>query len=149
MFALLPVADRHEEVLVVYPIHLNPAVQAPVRAILADHSRIVLTEPLDYLTFVDLMRSAYLVLTDSGGIQEEAPSLRIPVLVMRNATERPEGVEAGVARLVGTTAEGIAAAAEELLTDAAVYERMRAAENPYGDGQASQRIVSVLEGALA
>ncbi|MGH7787204.1 MAG: non-hydrolyzing UDP-N-acetylglucosamine 2-epimerase, partial [Candidatus Binatia bacterium] len=100
--ALRDIADRHDDVLVAIPVHLNPAVQAPVRELLGDHPRIVLTPPLDYLPFVDLMRRAHLILTDSGGLQEEAPSLGVPVLVLRDATERPEVIAAGAARLVGT-----------------------------------------------
>ena len=147
--AIRAVADRHEDLVAVYPIHLNPGVQAPVQAILADHPRIVLTPPLEYVAFVDLMRRAYLILTDSGGIQEEAPSLRVPVLVMRETTERPEGVQAGVSRLVGVTVEGIVAATEQLLTDENAYGAMRAADNPYGDGHAAERIVRALESSLA
>lgn len=143
--ALLEIARRHEDVLIVYPVHLNPAVQGPVRRLLAGHPRILLTEPLDYLPFVDLMQRAYVALTDSGGVQEEAPSLQLPVLVMREATERPEGIEAGVARLVGTQSAGIVAAADRLLTNREAYEQMRARHNPYGDGHAAEAIVAYLE----
>ncbi|OFV87590.1 MAG: UDP-N-acetylglucosamine 2-epimerase, partial [Acidobacteria bacterium RBG_16_68_9] len=146
--ALLEIVRRHEDVLVVYPVHLNPAVQQPVRTLLADHPRILLTPPLDYLSFVDLMQRAHLVLTDSGGIQEEAPSLRLPVLVMRETSERPEGIEAGVAQLVGTRTDTIVAATERMLTDHDAYEQMRATRNPYGDGHAADAIVSHLEQAL-
>jgi UDP-N-acetylglucosamine 2-epimerase (non-hydrolysing) len=147
--ALLDIAERHPDVLIVYPVHLNPAVQQPVHELLGSHPRIVLTAPLDYLPFVDLMRRAYLILTDSGGLQEEAPSLGVPALVMRATTERPEAVQAGTARLVGTDRAVIAAAAAELLDDPAAHQRMRSATNPFGDGRAAARIVARLAGALA
>jgi UDP-N-acetylglucosamine 2-epimerase (non-hydrolysing) len=146
--AIRALADRNEHIVIAYPVHLNPAVQAPVRAILTNHPRIVLTPPLEYVPFVDLMRRAHLILTDSGGIQEEAPSLRIPVLVMRDTTERPEGIQAGVARLVGTDSDAIVAAAERLLVDGEAYARMQAVQNPYGDGHAAEAIVAFLETAL-
>jgi UDP-N-acetylglucosamine 2-epimerase (non-hydrolysing) len=146
--ALLDLAERHSDLLVVYPVHLNPEVQRPVHQLLGRHPRIALTPPLDYLPFVDLMRRAYLILTDSGGLQEEAPSLGVPVLVMRETTERPEAVEAGTARLVGTDRDAIVAAANELLTNDAAHQRMRAAQNPFGDGRAAARIVAHLEAFL-
>ena len=146
--ALRTIADRYDDVVIFYPVHLNPHVQAPVKHILGNHPRILLTEPLDYFEFVRVMRRAFLIITDSGGIQEEAPSLRIPVLVVRDTTERPEGVDAGVARLVGTQSERIVAAAEQLLTDETAYRRMVAASNPYGDGHAAESIVDYLERAL-
>lgn len=146
--ALRALAERHPEALIVYPVHLNPAVQRPVREILAGHPRILLTAPLDYLPFVDLMRRAYLILTDSGGLQEEAPSLGVPVLVMRETTERPEAIEAGTAALVGTQRDTIVAAASHLLTDGAAHARMRAARNPFGDGAAAPRIAAHLAGVL-
>jgi UDP-N-acetylglucosamine 2-epimerase len=147
--ALLEIADRHDDVAVVYPVHLNPAVQRPVRELLGQHPRIVLTPPLEYLPFVALMRRARLILTDSGGLQEEAPSFGVPVLVMRETTERPEAIEAGTARLVGTDPAVIVAAATELLADAGAHRRMRAAGNPFGDGHAAERIVRHLEQAIA
>jgi UDP-N-acetylglucosamine 2-epimerase len=116
---------------------------------LAGCPRIRLLEPLDYLSFVQMMDRAHLILTDSGGIQEEAPALGKPVLVMRNTTERPEAVEAGSARLVGTGTETITAAVQDLLDDAAVYERMSRARNPFGDGQASERIAAHIADTLA
>ena len=119
-----------------------------MREVLAGHPNIVLTGPLDYLPFVDLMRRAYLILTDSGGLQEEAPSLGVPVLVMRETTERPEAVEAGTALLVGTQRDSILAAAARLLTDSAAHARMRAAENPFGDGAAAPRIAKHLAAVL-
>jgi UDP-N-acetylglucosamine 2-epimerase (non-hydrolysing) len=128
----------------VYPVHLNPNVQQPVHDILGGVSNVSLLEPLDYNTLVQLMKRSALVLTDSGGIQEEAPTFKVPVLVMRDTTERPEGVALGVAKLVGTQYEKIVNEASHLLSDTAAYVSMQRAENPYGDGQASDRIVSVL-----
>lgn len=143
--ALARLAER-EDVQVVYPVHLNPNVQEPVRRILGDAPNVVLLPPLDYLPFVYLMTRSHLILTDSGGVQEEAPSLGKPVLVLRNTTERPEAVSAGTVRLVGTDEEAIVANACELLDDAAAYDAMARASNPYGDGQASPRIAkAVLE----
>jgi UDP-N-acetylglucosamine 2-epimerase (non-hydrolysing) len=146
--ALRDLAAAHPDVLVVYPVHLNPAVQRPVHEILAGLSNVVLTAPLDYLPFVDLMRRAHLILTDSGGLQEEAPSLGVPVLVMRETTERPEAVEAGTAILVGTQSDAIVAAATRLLADPAAHASMRAARNPFGDGAAASRIAAHLESVL-
>jgi UDP-N-acetylglucosamine 2-epimerase (non-hydrolysing) len=147
--ALRDLAVRHGDALIVYPVHLNPAVQQPVHEILAGLPNVVLTEPLDYLPFIDLMRRAYLILTDSGGLQEEAPSLGVPVLVMRETTERPEAIDAGAAALVGTGREAIVAAAERLLTDPSAHAAMRVARNPFGDGAAAPRIAAHLEAALA
>lgn len=130
-----------EDVEVVYPVHLNPNVQEPVRRILGDHPRIRLIDPLDYIPFVYLMKRSYLILTDSGGVQEEAPSLGKPVLVMRDTTERPEAVEAGTVRLVGTDSARIITEARRLLESEEEYQAMSRAHNPYGDGLASQRIV--------
>ncbi len=128
----------------VYPVHLNPHVQAPVRSVLGGIPHVHLVEPLDYLPFVYLMKRSHVILTDSGGIQEEAPSLGKPVFVMRNVTERPEAIEAGTVRLVGTDRTRIFDAVSEVLTDTAVYERMSRAHNPYGDGHAAARIVAVV-----
>ena len=141
--AIAALAGRGD-VEIVLPVHMNPAVRSVVRAVLGGIPGIHLTEPLDYLTFVALMRRAYLIMTDSGGIQEEAPSLDVPVLVMRDKTERPEGVAAGALRLVGTDTAALVAAAETLLEDAGAHARMAAAENPYGDGHAARRIVERL-----
>lgn len=141
--ALAAIAER-EDVQLVFPVHPNPHVQDPVRRYLACHPRIRLIAPLDYVPFVDLLRQAYLLLTDSGGIQEEAPSLAKPVLVLRDKTERPEAVERGTARLVGTDAERIVSETFSLLDSEEEYRRMTGRENPYGDGHASKRI----EGAL-
>ncbi len=129
---------------VIYPVHLNPHVQQPVRSILGNLPNVFLIDPLDYVPFVGLMQRAHIILTDSGGIQEEAPSLGKPVLVMREVTERPEAVEAGTAKLVGTDPETIVAEATRLLEDEAEYERRRPAHNPYGDGKASSRIAGIL-----
>ncbi len=138
--------DQGENVHFVYPVHLNPHVQRPVEEILSALANVHLMAPLDYLGLVQVMRNATLILTDSGGIQEEAPSLRVPVLVMRETTERPEGVEAGVVRLVGTQRQRIVAAARELLTDPAAHAAMARGVNPYGDGHAAERIVAALLG---
>jgi len=146
--ALKEIAKDRHDIKIVYPVHLNPNVQKPVRDILSDIPNIYLIEPLDYEPFVYLMEKAYLILTDSGGIQEEAPSLGKPVLVMRNVTERPEGIEAGVVKLVGTDKERIVAETEVLLDDKKAYERMAQASNPYGDGKAAERIVNILENVL-
>lgn len=139
-FALKALAKRGD-VQLVYPVHLNPSVQEPVNRILAGVDNVVLIEPQDYLPFVYLMSRASLIITDSGGVQEEAPSLGKPVLVMRETTERPEAVDAGTVRLVGTNAEQIVSEATRLLDDAAAYAEMSRAHNPYGDGLASARIV--------
>lgn len=128
----------------VYPVHLNPNVQAPARAILGGLDNLHLLPPLDYLSLVNVMKRSLLILTDSGGIQEEAPGLRVPVLVMRETTERPEGVEAGVVRLVGTDRETIVREASRLLSDESARAAMRAEANPYGDGRAAKRIVDAL-----
>jgi UDP-N-acetylglucosamine 2-epimerase (non-hydrolysing) len=146
--ALQALADRYDDVLVVYPVHLNPAVEQPVRAALGARPRIVLTPPLDYLGFVALLRRAYLAISDSGGVQEEAPSFGVPVLVTRATTERGEALAAGTARLVGTDRDAILAAAAHLLDDPAAHAAMRATANPFGDGRAAARIVAHLEQAL-
>ncbi len=133
---------REENVDVVYPVHLNPNVQEPVRRILGTSDRIHLIDPVDYVTFVYLMMRSRLILTDSGGVQEEAPFLSKPVLVMRETTERPEAIRAGVARLVGTSEEAIVAETKRLLHDAAHYASMSTGASPFGDGDASRRIVA-------
>ncbi|MBW7876800.1 MAG: UDP-N-acetylglucosamine 2-epimerase (non-hydrolyzing) [Candidatus Cloacimonetes bacterium] len=128
-------------VQIVYPVHLNPNVQKPVYGLLGTKKNIFLLEPLDYLPFVYLMQHCHLILTDSGGIQEEAPALGKPVLVMRNTTERPEAVLAGTAKLVGTSKDSVVNETMKLLSDRAIYQKMSLAPNPYGDGKASQKIV--------
>ena len=142
--AIAALAARYPDLDLVYPVHLNPNVQEPVRRLLSGISNVHLIEPLDYLPFVHLMTRATLILTDSGGIQEEAPSLGKPVLVMRDTTERPEAVEAGTVRLVGTDARTIVEGVSRLLDDAGEYRRMSVAHNPYGDGHACGRIVAAL-----
>jgi len=141
--ALKELATR-EDVEIVYPVHLNPNVQEPVNRILKDVQRITLLPPLDYLPLVHLMKHAALILTDSGGIQEEAPTFGIPVLVMRETTERPEGVDAGILKVVGTETSRIVNEASRLLDDASAYAKMAKAANPYGDGHAAERIVEAL-----
>lgn len=143
--AIRRVCDEHTEVKAIYPIHMNPAVRETAREVLGGDERIRIIEPLDVLDFHNFMARSYLILTDSGGIQEEAPSLGKPVLVMRDTTERPEGVAAGTLKLVGTNEESIYKAFRQLLEDPAEYARMSGASNPYGDGLASKRIADVLE----
>lgn len=143
--AIEQLINEFQDIEFVYPVHLNPNVQVPVKRILGGLKRVHLIEPLDYLPFVDLMKKSYLILTDSGGIQEEAPSLGKPVIVMRDNTERPEAVTAGTVKLVGTKADSIVAEVSLLLSDDIEYKRMSAAHNPYGDGKASSRIVSHLK----
>ena len=130
---------------IVYPVHLNPNVKKPVYEILSDVGNIQLIEPLAYPAFVWLMNQSYLIITDSGGVQEEAPSLGKPVLVMRDTTERPEAVDAGTVILVGTNKERIIEEAESLLNDNERYQEMTALHNPYGDGKACERIVSFMK----
>ena len=142
--AIRMIVKRNPDVEVIYPVHLNPNVRKPVRAILGGVPRIHLIEPLEYLPFVRLMERSYVILTDSGGIQEEAPALGKPVLVMRDVTERPEAVEAGTAELVGTDPDAIVAATERLLRSAGAYRTMARARNPFGDGRASTRIAAAL-----
>jgi UDP-N-acetylglucosamine 2-epimerase (non-hydrolysing) len=144
--AVREIADALPDVQCVYPVHLNPNVQEPARTILAGHERISLIPPLDYVSLVRLIRRSTLILTDSGGIQEEAPTFGKPVLVLRELTERPEAIQAGCARIVGTDRRVIVSAALELLTDRSAYDRMALISNPFGDGHASQRIVRVLRG---
>lgn len=143
--ALADIARTHPEVQVVYPVHLNPNVREPVKRILSDIDNVILIDPQDYLPFVYLMDHSYLILTDSGGIQEEAPSLGKPVLVMRKTTERPEALAAGTVRLVGTDIALIMEEVSRLLTDENEYHLMSRAHNPYGDGKACQRILDALK----
>ncbi|MEJ4047374.1 non-hydrolyzing UDP-N-acetylglucosamine 2-epimerase [Erwinia sp. SLM-02] len=143
--ALAEIARLHPQLQIVYPVHLNPNVSEPVNRILRGIDNIILIEPQEYLPFVWLMDRAWLILTDSGGIQEEAPSLGKPVLVMRDATERPEAIEAGTVRLVGTDGARIVSEVTRLLTDEAAWQTMSHAHNPYGDGLACQRIVQALK----
>ena len=142
--AIKKLAEEFSDVEFIYPVHLNPNVQEPVKRILKGLDNVKLIEPQSYLPFVGLMNDAYLILTDSGGVQEEAPSLGKPVLVMRDTTERPEAVTAGTVKLVGTNAEDIYREAKKLLSDEVAYKQMAAATNPYGDGKAVERILEIL-----
>jgi UDP-N-acetylglucosamine 2-epimerase len=146
--AIRALAERRADVLVVYPVHLNPNVQAPVREILEGLPNVRLLAPLDYVSFVAYMQRAYILLTDSGGIQEEGPALHKPVLVMREVSERPEAISAGTACLTGTDPEAIIEAAGSLLDDPSRYEQMTNRPNPYGDGHAAERIVEFLTARL-
>lgn len=143
--ALREMVDLHQEIEVVYPVHLSPAVQEAANDILAGHDRIHLIEPLDVLDFHNLASRSYFIMTDSGGVQEEAPSLGKPVLVLRDTTERPEGVRAGTLKLVGTDPVSVKEAMTALLTDETLYGQMSQAPNPYGDGNASERIVQTIK----
>jgi len=142
--AIKDLAIKYPEVNFIYPVHLNPNVRKPVNEILSKLDNVFLIEPLDYLPFIYLMSKSYLILTDSGGIQEEAPSLGKPVLVMRNTTERPEAVEAGTVKLVGTDKEKIIKEVSKLIEDKNEYDKISKAINPYGDGKASQKIIKFL-----
>lgn len=142
--AIRRLVDTHEDIHVVYPVHLNPVVQETANRILGDSDRIRLIEPLDVVDFHNFAARSYLILTDSGGVQEEAPSLGVPVLVLRDTTERPEGIEAGTLKLVGTDEEVIFEEANTLLTDKEAHDKMAKASNPYGDGEASRRIADAI-----
>ncbi|WP_286232392.1 non-hydrolyzing UDP-N-acetylglucosamine 2-epimerase [Neobacillus mesonae] len=142
--AILRIVEKHEDVQVVYPVHMNPVVREIADRVLGDNGRIHLIEPLDVIDFHNFAERAYLILTDSGGIQEEAPSLGVPVLVLRDTTERPEGIAAGTLKLAGTDEERIFELADELLSDQAAHYQMAKASNPYGDGCASSRIVDAI-----
>lgn len=146
--AITRILAEHEDVQVVYPVHMNPAVREIANEILGDNERVHLIEPLEVFDFHNFAANSYMILTDSGGVQEEAPSLGKPVLVLRDTTERPEGIAAGTLKLAGTEEETIYALAKELLTDKSAYEAMAKASNPYGDGHASKRIVEALLGFL-
>lgn len=142
--AIIRILNEHEDVQVVYPVHMNPIVREIANEILGDNPRVHLIEPLEVFDFHNFASRAYLILTDSGGVQEEAPSLGKPVLVLRDTTERPEGIAAGTLKLAGTNEDTIYKLAKELLTDKEVYNKMAHASNPYGDGHASKRIVEYL-----
>ncbi len=146
--AITRILAEHDDVQVVYPVHMNPAVREIANEILGDNERVHLIEPLEVFDFHNFAASSYMILTDSGGVQEEAPSLGKPVLVLRDTTERPEGIAAGTLKLAGTEEDTIYALAKELLTDKKAYEAMAQASNPYGDGHASKRIVEALLGFL-
>lgn len=143
--AIKRIVDEHEDIKVIYPIHMNPVVRETANEILGNDDRIRIIEPLEVLDFHNFLANSYLILTDSGGIQEEAPSLGKPVLVMRDTTERPEGIEAGTLRLVGTDEENIYNNFKLLLENEEEYRKMSQASNPYGDGKASKRIADILE----
>jgi UDP-N-acetylglucosamine 2-epimerase (non-hydrolysing) len=142
--AVKRIADEFPDVAIVYAVHMNPAVREPANEILGGHERIRLIDPLDVFEIHNFYPHTYMIMTDSGGLQEEAPSFGVPVLVLRDTTERPEGIEAGVLELVGTGEEQVYASARRLLTDRAAYERMAGRTNPYGDGRASERIVQAI-----
>lgn len=146
--AIRRVMDQHPDTKAIYPIHMNPSIRTLAKKILGDDDRIHIIEPLDVLDFHNFLSRSYLVLTDSGGIQEEAPSLGKPVLVMRDTTERPEGIKAGTLKLVGTDEELIYSAFKTLLVDQEEYNKMAHASNPYGDGHACERIADILEEVL-
>jgi UDP-N-acetylglucosamine 2-epimerase (non-hydrolysing) len=139
------IAKENKEVQVIYPVHLNPKVEEPVYELLSGISNIILIKPLAYAAFIWLMEKSYLIITDSGGIHEEAPSLGKPVLVTRDTTERPEAVEEGTVRLVGTDTKRIIEATQKLLQDVNYYTSMSLLHNPYGDGKASERIISFIK----
>jgi UDP-N-acetylglucosamine 2-epimerase (non-hydrolysing) len=143
--AVLVLLERNPDVQVLYPVHPNPNVHDTAHRLLGTHSRVVLCEPLDYLPFIAAMKRAYLILSDSGGVQEEAPALGKPVLVLRHETERPEAVREGVVKLVSTDVDMIVSEAQRLLDDKAAYDKMARGISPYGDGHAAERIVKVLE----
>ena len=143
-YAIKELVQKNKDIEVVYPVHLNPNVRKPVFEILEGVQRVKLIEPLEYAPFASLMKEAYIILTDSGGVQEEAPALGKPVLVLRSTTERPEAVEYGTVKLVGTNKDNIIQNVQKLLDDKNEYKKMKEAINPYGDGLASKRIVEVL-----
>lgn len=143
--AIKRVLDEHEDIKAIYPIHMNPVIRETANDVFGNDSRIHIIEPLGVLDFHNFMKAAYLILTDSGGIQEEAPSLGKPVLVMRDTTERPEGIDAGTLKLVGTTEEEIYVSFKNLLMNKSAYTKMACTSNPYGDGKASKRIADVIE----
>jgi len=142
--AIKELVQRYPDIIVVYPVHPNPAVKETARRILSGLERIHLVEPLDYMTFINLMKRSYMILTDSGGMQEEAPTLKKPLILMRKVTERPEAFDAGLARIAGTDRERIIQESENLLNDAELYQGMTGSDNPYGDGKAADRIVNAL-----
>jgi UDP-N-acetylglucosamine 2-epimerase (non-hydrolysing) len=142
--ALKDLVKQHDDIRIIYPVHMNPNVRSTVNALLQGEDRIHLTEPLDYIAFVSLLRRCFLVLTDSGGIQEEAPTFKKPVLVLRKVTERPEASQFGMAKIIGMSRERIVTEANHLLTDSDAYQEMSDGDNPYGDGHSSERIVEAI-----
>ena len=147
--AVLELTKRHPELLFVYPVHLSPAVRTPVFGLLKDKPGIILTDPVDVADMHNLIAKSFFIMTDSGGIQEEAPSFHKPVLVLRTETERPEAVAAGTVKVIGTDTDRVITEAESLISDKAEYEKMAAAKNPYGDGHASERIIEAIRGYFA
>lgn len=147
--ALLKIAEKHQDVLIIYPVHLNPNVKKPVKKILKNNPRIILLNPLNYVEFVFLMSKSYLILTDSGGIQEEAPTFNKPVLIMRNHTERPEAVLAGSAKLVGTNQSKIYNEVRQILSNRMLHKKIQKKKNPFGNGNASLKIVKYLNKKLS
>ena len=147
--AVLELTKRHPELLFVYPVHLSPAVRTPVFGLLKDKPGIILTDPVDVADMHNLIAKSFFIMTDSGGIQEEAPSFHKPVLVLRTETERPEAVAAGTVKVIGPDTDRVITEAESLISDKAEYEKMAAAKNPYGDGHASERIIEAIRGYFA
>ena len=147
--ALKTLAQQHPDIQIVYPVHLNPQVQKPAYSLLSRLDNIRLLDPLDYESFIWLMDRAYCIITDSGGIQEEAPALGKPVLLTRDTTERPEAIEAGTAKMIGTNTALIVSETNRLLQDKHLYEKMSTAHNPYGDGNACERIISFMRQRLS
>ena len=144
--ALQELSLKNADAQIIYPVHLNPNVQKPVKEILSNNKNIHLIEPVGYLDFIYLMKKSYFILTDSGGIQEEAPSLGKPVLLMRDTTERPEAVEAGTVKMVGAIKESILHSSQELLDNQNLYNSMSKANNPFGDGNSCKTIINILKG---
>jgi len=142
--AIKKISELNENVEIVYPVHLNPNVAEPVENILGGNSRIHLLPPMDYVVFVELLRRAHLILTDSGGIQEEAPSLKKPVVLVRKVTERPEGVKAGFVKVAGTRFDDIVKTTQKLLSDTSLRARLKNTPNPYGDGRSARRILTII-----
>jgi UDP-N-acetylglucosamine 2-epimerase (non-hydrolysing) len=142
--ALQDLVKKHSDIRIIYPVHMNPNVRSTVNALLQNTDRIHLTEPLDYITFVSLLRRCFLVLTDSGGIQEEAPTFGKPVLVLRKLTERPEAAQFGMAKIIGMSRDAIVNETSHLLNDAGAYQDMSEGANPFGDGHSSERIVEAV-----
>lgn len=142
--AIRDIVDEYSDIEVIYPVHLNPVVQETARSILGEHDRIHLIKPLDVIDFHNIAAHSFLIMSDSGGVQEEAPSLGVPVLVLRDTTERPEGIKAGTLKLIGTETHSVTTALKQLLDDAELHKQMAESTNPYGDGNASKRILNAL-----
>jgi len=143
--AIKDISKKYDDVIIIYPMHKNPKVREIAEKILGSLNNVILTEPIDYLGFSNLMTKSYLIITDSGGIQEEAPSLGVPVLVVRRETERPEGIKAGTAKLIGVDKDNVFASVDEMLSNNKLYEKMANAVNPYGDGKSAEKISDILE----